>query len=66
VSGVHRSTQSYVGVTMNDNTGPNDPQQQAAEQPLTPDATMPAWEQLEAGRFMPRRIRGSCRGLALG
>jgi len=25
-----------------------------------------AWEQVEAGRFMPRRIRGSFRGRALG
>ncbi len=25
-----------------------------------------AWEQIEAGRFMPRRIRGSCRGRTLG
>ena len=26
----------------------------------------PAWEQMAAGRFMPRRIRGSYRGRALG
>jgi hypothetical protein len=25
-----------------------------------------AWEEVEAGRFLPRRIRGSCRGRALG
>jgi hypothetical protein len=25
-----------------------------------------AWEEIEAGRFMPRRIRGSYRGRALG
>jgi hypothetical protein len=25
-----------------------------------------AWEQIEAGRFMPRRIRGSYRGGKLG
>jgi hypothetical protein len=24
------------------------------------------WEQIEAGRYMPRRIRGSCRGRTLG
>ncbi len=30
-----------------------------AEQP-------PAWEQIETGRFMPRRIRGSYRGGVLG
>jgi hypothetical protein len=27
---------------------------------------VPAWEQIEAGRYMPRRIRGSCRGRTLG
>lgn len=26
----------------------------------------PAWQQVEAGRYMPRRIRGSCKGRALG
>ena len=26
----------------------------------------PAWEEIEAGRFMPRRIRGSFKGRALG
>jgi hypothetical protein len=26
----------------------------------------PAWEEIEVGRFMPRRIRGSYRGRALG
>ena len=25
-----------------------------------------AWEQVEPGRFMPRRVRGSCHGRALG
>ena len=25
-----------------------------------------AWEEIEAGRFMPRRIKGSCKGRALG
>jgi hypothetical protein len=25
-----------------------------------------AWEEIDAGRFMPRRIRGSFRGRALG
>ncbi len=24
------------------------------------------WEEIEAGRYMPRRIRGSCRGRELG
>jgi hypothetical protein len=25
-----------------------------------------AWEEVEEGRFMPRRVRGSCQGRALG
>ncbi len=25
-----------------------------------------AWTEIEEGRFMPRRIRGSCQGRALG
>jgi hypothetical protein len=28
--------------------------------------TPPAWEQIEKGRYMPRRIRGSCLGRELG
>ena len=39
-------------------------------QELAPDRTepetIPAWEEIEAGRFMPRRIRGSFRGRTLG
>jgi hypothetical protein len=26
----------------------------------------PAWEEIDAGRYRPRRIRGSCRGRELG
>ena len=26
----------------------------------------PAWEQIEDGRYMPRRVRGSCLGRELG
>jgi hypothetical protein len=29
-------------------------------------ANVAAWTEIEAGRFMPRRIRGSCQGRALG
>jgi hypothetical protein len=25
-----------------------------------------AWEEVDTGRFMPRRIKGSCKGRALG
>jgi hypothetical protein len=24
------------------------------------------WEEIDTGRYMPRRIRGSCRGMQLG
>ena len=27
---------------------------------------VPAWTEVEEGRFMPRRVRGSARGRALG
>jgi hypothetical protein len=30
------------------------------------DAGLPAWTEIEAGRFMPRRVRGSFHGRALG
>ena len=30
-----------------------------------PDKAM-AWEEIDAGRYMPRRIKGSCKGRALG
>lgn len=36
----------------------------------TPPAAAPqesvAWEELENGRFRPRRVRGSCLGMELG
>jgi hypothetical protein len=32
----------------------------------TDEASVPAWEEVETGRFMPRRVRGSCQGRALG
>jgi hypothetical protein len=48
---------------MSDNK-PTDAQEQAARQPT--EGEVAAWEEIEAGRFMPRRVRGSCRGLALG
>ncbi|MCA9147352.1 MAG: hypothetical protein H6821_03625 [Planctomycetaceae bacterium] len=33
-----------------------------------PDETtaVSAWEEVEPGRYMPRRVRGSCQGRALG
>jgi hypothetical protein len=29
-------------------------------------AEVRAWEQIDDGRYMPRRIKGSCKGRALG
>jgi hypothetical protein len=29
-------------------------------------ADQPAWTEIEEGRFMPRRVRGSCQGRVLG
>jgi hypothetical protein len=34
--------------------------------PGEPADAVPAWEQVEPGRYMPRRIRGSYRGRELG
>jgi hypothetical protein len=46
----------------------NDEQEAAASDPLetAPPAPPPAWEEIENGRFMPRRIKGSCIGRELG
>lgn len=51
---------------MNDDTERTDPQETAANTPADAEGEVAAWEQVEPGRFMPRRVRGSCRGLALG
>lgn len=49
---------------MNTHDKPIDQQEAAAGQPAVPDIA--PWEEIEAGRFMPRRVRGSDRGRALG
>ena len=33
---------------------------------LTGQGEGPAWEEVATGRYMPRRIKGSCKGRALG
>ena len=46
-----------------------DPNQLATERDGSDPTTtgeVPAWEEVAAGRYMPRRIRGSCRGRVLG
>ena len=52
---------------MNTENIPGDAQERQPDQPTTPDAAdVRAWEQIEPGRFMPRRVRGSDRGRKLG
>lgn len=46
---------------MNTNDKPADAQERAAT-----EQAEAAWEEIEPGRFMPRRVRGSFRGRALG
>ncbi|HZU37471.1 MAG TPA: hypothetical protein VFA18_16240 [Gemmataceae bacterium] len=40
----------------------------STDQPTAPDVTEPvaAWEEIEEGRYQPRRVRGSCQGRELG
>jgi hypothetical protein len=48
----------------------NAEEQDGIPNPQTPDEAVAepprAWEQIENGRYMPRRIRGSFRGRELG
>ena len=50
---------------------PETPRVRAEEDPVAPEraeaaAEAVAWEMIEAGRYRPRRIRGSFRGRELG
>ena len=49
-----------------DMTGPDSPhfRVESTESASTPDVA--AWEEVAEGRFMPRRVRGSYQGRALG
>jgi hypothetical protein len=38
----------------------------AADAAGSPEEQVVAWEQIENGRYMPRRVRGSCQGRELG
>lgn len=42
----------------------NIPGPDAAEPALGDDVS--AWQEIAPGRFMPRRVRGSCKGRTLG
>ena len=45
-----------------DFAGPEGPHFNADEAP----GEIAAWEEVAAGRYMPRRVRGSCQGRVLG
>jgi hypothetical protein len=51
-------------------TPPRDERDKYEGEPPPADEAAPedvqAWQEIEAGRYMPRRIRGSCRGRSLG
>jgi hypothetical protein len=51
-----------------DLSGPDSPHFQLVQPdvPLVAGEPLAAWEEVEAGRFMPRRVRGSYQGRALG
>ncbi len=48
-----------------DSNGSNCEHAEGAHIPLKHDGHAP-WEEIEKGRFMPRRVRGSNQGRALG
>jgi hypothetical protein len=52
-------TKHTSGIDLNASDAPHFSTEQS------PDA-YPAWEEVDPGRFMPRRVRGSCQGRALG
>jgi hypothetical protein len=49
-----------------DDTGEVDPRTTAQFTAEVEPAEVRAWEQVDTGRYMPRRIKGSCKGRALG
>jgi hypothetical protein len=49
-------------VSSNDLAGPDGPHFTTG----TDAEGVAAWTEIESGRFMPRRVRGSCQGRALG
>jgi len=45
---------------------PNRLMSEADRHEAVPADDVHAWQEIAAGRYMPRRIRGSCRGRVLG
>jgi hypothetical protein len=48
------------------NPDTTDEHDQAISYGILPEENVPAWAQIESGRFQPRRIKGSFRGRELG
>ena len=44
----------------------NEDHEQAISFGILPEENVPAWAQIETGRYQPRRIKGSFRGRELG
>jgi hypothetical protein len=59
-------TDIVEGQKMFEQKDTNDSQERAYEQATSEAGEVRAWEQIEPGRYMPRRIRGSFRGGKLG
>lgn len=51
-----------ISKLQDDMAGPESPHFAAMPEP----ADYQAWEEVAPGRYMPRRVRGSCQGRALG
>jgi len=51
-----------------DTNQPDEAQRATATQlaAVAEPAAVPPWEEISTGRYMPRRIKGSCKGRALG
>ncbi|HEV7226411.1 MAG TPA: hypothetical protein VGN42_27140 [Pirellulales bacterium] len=57
-----QNSKTLGGLTPGDLSGPESPHFASLPAP----AEYAAWEEVDAGRFMPRRVRGSCQGRVLG
>ena len=49
-----------------DINGPDSPHFDVTELDQPSESETLAWEEVDRGRYMPRRVRGSCQGRALG
>ena len=56
-----QSNQNHI-----EESGPGDLAAASQFADAIPPEGFPAWEEVDAGRYMPRRIKGSYKGRALG